>query len=210
LVKVTKRLNRFVCLSDINKLGRFDLKRKLMKSIGFQNTLDDQRDYLRYWAFSTAEGKKWVRNNLLLTQSLVLISFLLIWGFTDSLVSPLAFIFLFYLFSFMIIGLRPGKWVANKIFERRLNAFSEKDVEIYQLPKTITFSVDEVSVSSTVETNSISWYGVRDIEKTDEFIRIQYSRNNQWLIPRRAFDSDLEYDDTYEEILKLKGQDGTT
>jgi hypothetical protein len=69
-----------------------------MKPIRFQNTMDDQRDYLNYWAFSTVEGKKWVRNNLLLSQSLVLVSFLLIWGFTDSLVSPLAFIFLFYMF----------------------------------------------------------------------------------------------------------------
>jgi hypothetical protein len=86
-----------------------------------------------------------------------------------------------------------------------LNSFSEKDIEIYQLPKTITFSVDGVSVSSTTETNSISWHGIREIEKIDEFIRIQYSRHNQWLLPRRDFDSDLEYDDTYNEILKLKG-----
>jgi hypothetical protein len=192
-------------MSDINGLG-LGLLGKEINPIIFQNSIDDLREYLHYWAFSKPEGKKWVRNNFFLSQFVIFVSLLLILGFTDSLSVSIVLGIFIYLFSFIIVGLRPGRWIAKRTLKRNIDSFSEQDIRRYELPKELTISDDVISVSSNEETNIISWKGVREIEKTDKFIRIQFNRNNYWLIPKRAFNSDKEFDETYEKLSEYKNK----
>lgn len=176
-----------------------------MKAVQFENTLEDLRAYYHYWAFSTSEGKRWVRRILIFGQIIYLIGALLIWGFSNNIRIALGIWFLFELGWLIRAGFRPGGWLAQRTIENWLKPMTGNELENYSLPKVFEYSDTQVSVRTQEETHAVSWKRVKRIGKTNTDIFIHYGMRTIWVIPRRAFASDDEFDETYEDLCNTFG-----
>lgn len=143
-----------------------------MKSIQFQNSLEDLRDYYNYWVSSTPDGQKWVRRVFIYAHTIYIVGALLIWGIWDNFWIAFGFWFLFVLILLLRAKFHPMRRIAQRSIQNWLKFVKEDELENFELPRDLEISDNMLSVRTQEENHSYSWKRVKKVERQNN--------NNQW------------------------------
>jgi hypothetical protein len=172
-----------------------------MQSIQFHNNINDIQDYFHFWAFKTPKGEKWVRQSHVIGQSAYLIGALLIWGFSNNFWIALGVWLVFEIGLLIRTGFRPGRWITQRNIQNWLKPFTGKELENLSLLKSIEISEQTLLIQSEAETHSYTWKRVKKVDRSTDSIFIYCGMRTIFVIPKRALDSQSEFDGVYEMLL---------
>lgn len=181
--------------------------------ITYTNTIEDQKSYFDFLLMSKEYGKKARLSIFLVLQTVVL--------FTTFVMGLLALILSFgswtdlgmtIIASFVIAEIviilrgkfRPTRTFGHSMIDKRFKKLSEKDKEIFFLPKTLASNASGIEAKTSAASHFWTWDTVDDIFLLENLVAVKIGDSNQHLIPKRAFDSENDFLAFGKQLLKYK------
>ncbi len=174
----------------------------IMKSITYQNTLDDIYNYYHHWIFNTTEGQKWLKQTHWGVQIFFLILALVIWGLTRNLGFAATLWFVFDFIWLAKTKFRPKQVLAESNIKRWLKPFTGIELENFTSPKILDVSEDNLTIRNNKEAHSFNWSRIRGVDNTSNNIIIYCGMRSLFIVPRSSFDSQSQFDELFQELTR--------
>lgn len=180
--------------------------------IVFRNKREDFDAFYDYCLRHTQQGQKlgWVTFGIWLMWATLVAMIIgaIMWGISEKWYIGLGWtLFMFLLgcfFHFSISGFRPVFYFGKQAYKHQEKSLTSKDLQVIQLPKTLTFDSEWLEVSNSEAIHKWRWRQVDKIARTDDFIFIHIGDMPYVFIPRRDFPSEKNFIDFANKLLEFK------
>jgi hypothetical protein len=179
-----------------------------MEEITFRNKREDFEAYHDYMLKETEEGKQ-IGKQVFIARSwfailIMGLFFLLIWGIRGYLGASIqstvflaiGFVFLMIVvvgFVLLIMGFQPYYYVGKQVLKKNARSLTEKDLQIFQLPRTIKLNEDGLEIRNSEAIHRWRWGLVDSIGLTSNFIFLHVGKCCVFYIPKRDFPSEENF-----------------
>jgi hypothetical protein len=180
--------------------------------VKFQNKLSDLEEYYKYRLLQTDEGKRFGNQAFEFRLSrltfLVIILALIYWKVSDN--GLVAFLFGFVIIALIDLGIfvatkfKPYYYFGRKVYKQEEQAMSQRDVQHFQLPRTIKIDDDWLEVSSSELVHRWKWKMVDSVGVTSDFIFLHAGKCCFFAIPKRDFPSEQSFVEFGKKLVELE------
>lgn len=170
----------------------------------------NQQDLEAYWDYFllTPKGEQYTRSNMIIQQGVmlivVLLLFLLLQVSTLSLADSLPFaLFILLLAEFIYFwkaGLHPRRYYAKRALQSLYQKLSEREKGFAFMPREFIITPEELTISSTESEHRWKWRVIDNIVRTNEHIFIEVTSTMYFIIPKRSFATNAEFETFWEEM----------
>ena len=189
------------------------MKEIIKMEIVIKNKIEDMAAYTDYFLAETEEGKKFGKFMFSNVQAWTIVYPALLgvffwgtnirnWGFPLFMT-----IGLFGLIQFGILlttGFKPSFYYGKKAYKNQEKTLTPKDLEIFQLEKTLAINDDWLEVRSSAVLHKWKWVVVDSVAITANFIFIRIGKNFTIHIPKRDFQSEQSFVEFGKKLVELK------
>jgi hypothetical protein len=180
--------------------------------ITFQNKREDLDAFYDYLLTQTPEGtrlgKHAYKNKQLWMVMFVGLISSFFWGLTSNVIIALISIIgllIFVKVLFLIIaGLKPNYYYGKQLYKGQEKLLTPKDLQIIQLPRTLTADEDWLEVRSTEAVHRWRWRRVDQIGITADSLYIHVGNCPVVHIPKRDFPSEQSFIEFGKKLVELK------
>lgn len=181
--------------------------------INCQNNIEDQKEYIDFLLQSKEHGRDLrvsvIKTMIIVQVILIIVLFLIAWALSlGSWRDGLQFSLLGLVVSPIILlglsKLRPVYYYGKLIYKRSLENLSEKDRNIFLLPKTFVTTSEVLHVENSLAFHKWKWSAIEKILLSPNLIVISIDKNYTYLIPKRIFKSVEDFLDFHKHILECK------
>jgi hypothetical protein len=189
------------------------MKGLLQMEIIFENKKEDMEAFADYFLTETEEGKKISRDAFGRVQAWLIIYPALFgmffWGAArGAWIVPLFItvgLFVFnQIYLFLRTGFKPGFYYGKKIYKNQEKALTPKDLELFQLKKTLTINDVFLEVRSSAVLHQWKWIVIDSIAITRNHIFICIGKNFTLYIPKRSFQSEQSFIEFWNKLVEQK------
>jgi len=180
--------------------------------VTFQNKLSDLEEYYKYRLIQTDEGKRFGNQAFEFRQSqlmfIVIVFALIYWKITNNGLA--AFLFGFGVFALLDLGIfvatkfKPYYYFGRKVYKQQEKSMSQRDLQHFQLPRTIKIDDDWLEVSSSELAHRWKWKMVDSVGVTSNFIFLHAGKCCFFSIPKRDFPSEQSFVEFAKKIVELE------
>jgi hypothetical protein len=179
-----------------------------VEEITFRNKREDLEAYHDYFLKETEEGKQigkrvFIARSWFAVLALALV-FTWIWGIRGYLgasIGTSVFLAIGYILVLLmtaglvllIMGFRPYYYVGKQILQKSAKSLTEKDWQIFQLPKTIKIEEDWLEVRNSEAVHRWRWGSVDAIGLASNFIFLHVGKCYIFYLPKRDFHSEENF-----------------
>jgi hypothetical protein len=183
--------------------------------INCQNIIEDQKEYIDFLLQSKEHGRDvrvFVVLIMLIVQVIIIIVlFLIAWilslgSWKEGLQFSLLGLVLSPIILLALSKLRPVYYYGKRIFEKRLENLSEKEKNIFLLPKKFLITSEDLQVESALAFHKWKWSAIEKILLLPNLVVIYIDKNYTYLIPKRIFKSEDDFLYFYRHLLECKNK----
>ena len=180
--------------------------------IAFQNRREDFEAFYDYMVRQTAQGKAFSAQEFRLAQEFVLatsaFSGIVVFGVSGLWRSGLlVFLILFLPFEMLTIlisGFKPRYYLGMRAYRRREKSMTPKDLQLFQLPRTLIADDQWLELRSTEAVHRWRWRRVDHIGLTPNFIFIHVGACPVVYVPKRDFPSEQRFLEFGQNLAQLR------
>ena len=189
-----------------------------MEEITFRNKREDLEAYYEYM-LNTDEGKQ-IGKRVLMARLwfgvlITALIFTFIWGIRGYLGASIrssVFLTIGYIFVLLmaaalvllVMGFKPYYYVGKQILQKIEKSLTERDRQIFQLPRTIKTEENWLEVRISEAIHRWRWGLVDAIGLTSEFIYLHVGKCHVFYIPRRDFSSQESFLEFGKKLVELQ------
>lgn len=186
--------------------------------ITVRNKREDLEAYYEYMLKATEDGKQIGKQAFLarlwFTVLIMALLFALVWGargylgasIQSSLSLAIRFLFLvmigegLYLYT---VGFKPYYFTGKQILKKNEKSLTEKDLRIFQLPRTIKIEDDWLEVRNSEAAHRWRWGLIDSIGFTSNFIFLHVGKCYVFYIPKRDFPTEEKFIEVGQKLVEL-------
>lgn len=185
--------------------------------IAFQNRPEDIHAISDYVVRETEDGKTVSLRYFLLRQVWTIMSTALIgaliWGSTglwqDGLLMGLLILLTTEALLLLAARFKPLYYEGIRAYERQQKQLTAKDLQLFQLPVTLTIDDNWLEVRNSESLHRLRWRQVDRVALTSDFIFVLPGNGPVIAVPKRDFASEQKFIDFAEKLIALTKQNAT-
>jgi hypothetical protein len=161
-----------------------------------KNNIEDLIDYTNY-LITSKEGKK-IGAFILIGSQLIALLLSIILCILFANILPILILVSFDIVFLCISEFNPVKYVAKQYYQRLITNYSQNDLDILTLPKTIKLDQKKICIATKYRVCIISKEMIVKIIKQDAFIEIIFNDKSNIILPRRCFTTIEDYEKCFQ------------
>jgi len=104
----------------------------------------------------------------------------------------------------VVTKFKPYYHFGKKAYKNQLKLLTERDLQLFQIPRTLTINDDWVEIRSSEALHRWKWGLVDSIGMTSDFIFLHVGKCCIFYIPKRDFPTEQSFTDLGKKLLELE------